>query len=917
MLILQDIDCSTVSNASNHVYIFGRSRDSGATVCVAVHDFFPYFYISMPSDVWDADKTVQISRALTDFVQARVRNAESACVEVAVQSQQYDLCNADNGLRDFLRITVPNPDILSFLRRSFERNEAPPMGDGRKIHTYEANMPHILQFMIDAKMRGMSWLSVKNEQPVKRKKTTCEIEVCVSFADIEVHDALSATDWRCSIAALKILSLDIECSAPRGSFPNAERDSIIQIANIVRRHGSQETSCSVFVLGECLRSVDGIDTVFCFETEFAMLEAWGKYVTTEDPDVLLGYNVVNFDIPYIVERCKQLGVMTFCSRITGRQVTSRSRVQQSNQHGARETHVIDIAGRVVFDMLQIIRNDTSIRLRSYKLNSVAGELIGEQKEDLPYQLIEGLHRGSADDRARIAKYCAQDARLPLKLMDKQKTLYNMVEMARVTGLPIGWLLTRGQAIRVIAQIWRTSKTLGFIVPSQSSKPQQEDQNYEGATVLKPLKGLYREPIATLDFASLYPSIMMAHNMCYSTLVPATAALKIMSHAAGITNQGYTDEACSKKNIIDHNDVSESPSGCMFYKKHVREGVLPRILHELVAARARARAELKNITDEQACAVLNGRQLALKVCANSVYGFTGATCAMLPCVEIAASVTAFGRQMIEQTKAHVEEHYPGALVVYGDTDSVMVKFAGVGVAESMRLGDEAARLVSATFTKPIKLEFEKVYQPFLLLAKKRYAGMKHVSVNVPPKMDVKGIETVRRDNCKLVGKTMETCLDLILAKDNAEGAKTFVRDTLSSLLKNQVDIQLLVISRGLSKLDYATRQPHAELAKKIAARGGAEAPVTGDRVPFVIISRGKGSKVFECSEDPKYAVENGLPIDTDYYINHQLRDPLERIFSAIMKKPNDLFSGDHMRVIVKPKLSGKHGMLKYLCVQKKD
>ena len=910
MLILQDVDVSTINNDTNHVYIFGRTSE-GKTACIVIVDFCPYLYISMPSDVWDANKTVQTSCVLTEFVQTRARNAATASVLVT-QTQKYDLCNAECGLGDYLCLTVPTPDLVTFLRRSFERNEAPPLGDGRKIQTYESNVPHILRFMIDARMRGMSWLTVKNEQQVKRKKTTCEIEITVSFSDIEVHDALSATDWRSSISPLKVLSFDIECSAPRGSFPNAERDSIIQIANILRRHGAPaaEMLCTVFVVGECLRNVDGIDSVYCFETEFAMLDAWGRFVTSEDPDVLLGYNVVNFDIPYIVERCKQLGVRTFCSRFSGRQVTSRARVQQSNQHGARETHVIDMPGRIVFDMLQIIRNDTSIRLRSYKLNSVASELIGEQKEDLPYQLIEGLHRGGPEDRARIAKYCAQDARLPLRLMDKQKTLYNMVEMARVTGLPIGWLLTRGQAIRVIAQIWRTSKTLQFIVPALTPKAQIENENdnndnnnYEGATVLEPIKGLYREPIATLDFASLYPSIMMAHNMCYSTLVSPEAARRIRSDCG--------------ESKLNAGDVTESPStGCMFYKRHVREGVLPIILQELVAARARARAELKNVSDEQACAVLNGRQLALKVCANSVYGFTGATCAMLPCVEIAASVTSFGRQMIDMTKAHVEEHYPGALVVYGDTDSVMVKFAGVSVADAMRLGDEAARLVSATFTRPIKLEFEKVYQPFLLLAKKRYAGMKHVSVDTPPKMDVKGIETVRRDNCKLVGKTMETCLDLILAKDDAEGAKSYVRDTLSSLLKNQVDIQLLVISRGLSKLDYANRQPHAELAKKIAARGSAEAPVTGDRVPFVIVSRGKGAKIFECSEDPKYVIDNGLPIDTEYYINHQLRDPLERIFSAIMQRPNDLFTGDHMRVIVKPKLSGKHGMLRFIRVQSK-
>ncbi|CAE7637243.1 POLD1 [Symbiodinium sp. CCMP2592] len=159
------------------------------------------------------------------------------------------------------------------------------------------------------------------------------------------------------------------------------------------------------------------------------------------------------------------------------------------------------------------------------------------------------------------------------------------------------------------------------------------------------------------------------------------------------------------------------------------------------------------TDPLTKSVLNGRQLALKISANSVYGFTGATVGVLPCLDISSSVTAFGRTMIDHTKQMVQENFciekgyaHDAEVIYGDTDSVMVKFGVDNIAEAMRLGQEAADLVSATFAKPIKLEFEKVYCPYLLMNKKRYAGLYWTNPEKYDKLDAKGIETVRRDNC---------------------------------------------------------------------------------------------------------------------------------------------------------------------------
>merc|ERR1719300_882045 len=196
---------------------------------------------------------------------------------------------------------------------------------------------------------------------------------------------------------------------------------------------------------------------------------------------------------------------------------------------------------------------------------------------------------------------------------------------------------------------------------------------------------------------------MAHNLCYTTLLQDGAVARL-----GLKPDQYI----------------RTPSGNLFVKSDQRRGLLPEILQDLLSARKKAKSDLKKETDPFKKGVLDGRQLALKISANSVYGFTGAQVGKLPCLEISQSVTAFGRNMIEETKNQVEALYTiangythDAKVIYGDTDSVMVKFGVGSVEEAMKLGLEAAGKVSEKFIKPIKLEFEKVYFPYLLITRK--------------------------------------------------------------------------------------------------------------------------------------------------------------------------------------------------------
>lgn len=516
----------------------------------------------------------------------------------------------------------------------------------------------------------------------------------------------------------------------------------------------------------------------------------------------------------------------------------------------------------------------------YSLNAVSAHFLGEQKEDVHHSIISDLHHGSDDDRRRLAVYCIKDAYLPMRLLDKLMIVFNYVEMARVTGVPLSYLLERGQQIKVLSQLFRVAIPEGLLLPTFRTSPSED--KYEGATVIEPLRGFYEKPIATLDFASLYPSIMRAHNLCYSTLLNPADVGKL-------TPEDYT----------------KTPLGHYFVKPSLKKGLLPMILENLTSARKRAKDDLKKATDPLVRAVLDGRQLALKISANSVYGFTGATVGQLPCLEISASVTSYGRQMIDQTAALVQKHYTvangykhDALVVYGDTDSVMVRFGVETVAEAMVLGKEAADLVSKTFTAPIKLEFEKVYCPYLLINKKRYAGMYWTRPDKPDKMDAKGIETVRRDNCQLVRTVIGTSLHKILMDRDVPGAIAYVKSTIADLLMNRLDLSMLVITKALSKSgeEYVGKQAHVELAQRMMKRDAATAPAIGDRVPYVITKGAKGAKAFEKAEDPIYVLENNIPIDTTYYLEQQLSLPLMRIFEPIMTNAQSLLSGDHTRNI---------------------
>eukprot|EP00064_Thunnus_orientalis_P012823 superscaffoldBa00002009_g12859 len=821
------------------IRMFGVT-DSGNSVCCHVHGFAPYFYVPAPSG-FKPDYLGEFKRELNSVVLKDMRsNKDNISVTVlAVEITRKENMYGYHGKRilDFLRITMAMPRLIAPAKRLLEQG---------------------FKFMVDCDVVGCCWIELpKGKYRVREEKSTgdtdsqypgkvslCQYEIDVGWTDLISHPAEG--DWQ-RIAPLRVLSFDIECAGRKGIFPEADKDPVIQIASMVQRQGETEPFIrTVFTLQSCASIVGS--QILCFTQESQLLQSWAEFLRTVDPDIITGYNIQNFDFPYLLNRAAALKVNLF--PYLGRVRTTKSVLRdlnfQSKQMGRRENKVINMEGRVQFDLLQVLLRD--YKLRSYTLNAVSFHFLQEQKEDVQHSIITDLQNGNEQTRRRLAVYCLKDAYLPLRLLQKLMCVINYMEMARVTGVPLTYLLSRGQQIKVVSQLLRQAMKQDLVMPVVKT---EGGEDYTGATVIEPEKGYYSLPIATLDFSSLYPSIMMAHNLCYTTLLQKGSAEKL----------GLSSE-----------DFIKTPTGDQFVKSSVRKGLLPEILENLLSARKRAKTELKKETDPFKKQVLDGRQLALKISANSVYGFTGAQVGKLPCLEISQSVTGFGRQMIEQTKQLVESKYTisngykaDAKVIYGDTDSVMVKLGVATVRESMDIGKEAAEWVSSHFTPPIKLEFEKVYYPYLLINKKRYAGLYFSSnADTHDKMDCKGIETVRRDNCPL-------------------GAVAHAKEVISDLLCNRIDISQLVITKELTRTaqEYAGKQAHVELAERMRKRDAGSAPNLGDRVPYVIIKAAKGAAAYMKSEDPIYVLENNIPIDTQYYLEQQLSKPLLRIFEPIL------------------------------------
>ena len=797
------------------VRAYGRTEDGKSVSASTV--FEPYFFVKMKAAV------PEVRGAKIEYLSAK------------------DLWGFQNGARSrFAKLTFRTHKEFRGAMYNLQRE---------KWHIYEANLDPVLRFMHVSGCTSTGWITVSDgvDDPDAR-------------CDLNLRGILTPVKDKDSIAPIKVMSFDIECYSSTGDFPNPTipGDCIFQIGMTTARFGQEisERKCL------CLKQTTGQDCE-SFETEKDLIEAFGRYLAKVDPDIITGWNIFGFDLEFLFKRASRLGVETLWGRRTDLPSELTIKHLASSALGSNELKMVPMVGRYVFDLFQDIKREH--KLESYSLNAVSKHFLKDsQKIDMPVkEIFERFRQGDPARLGEVAQYCIQDTVLPHKIMAKVCQIQNQIEMAKACWVPLSFLSERGQQIKVFSQMAYKARQLGFLIPT-IRRPDGVVDGYEGATVLEAQTGAYYSPITALDFASLYPSIMVAHNLCYSTLVMD----KRYANVPGVAYEKYGEH------VFAQTDADGKPI----------VSLLPSILTDLKAFRKKAKKLMAQAEGTPMEAVYNGQQLAYKISMNSIYGFTGAAKGMLPCVAIASTVTMRGRQMIEETKNYVEENFPGAKVRYGDTDSVMVEFDVEGrkgqeaIDYSWEQGLLAAEQCTKLFKAPNDLELEKVYCPYFLYSKKRYAAKMWEGKTRPDgstvvafkKIDIKGLQVVRRDSCPFVRETLKKLLDMMLESSDPRPVIAFARQASEEISSGKVPVEKLLMSKQLGS-DYKVPMPHVAVRDKIRSRAPGSEPRQGDRVQYVV-TKGPG-KLYEKAEDPEWAREKNVPLDYQYYFLNQLKKPI--------------------------------------------
>jgi len=551
------------------------------------------------------------------------------------------------------------------------------------------------------------------------------------------------------------------------------------------------------------------------------------------------------------------------------------------------------------------------------------------KDDVTPKDIFRLTNGTSADRAIVAKYCIQDCNLVHYLFNKSDVLTGFIEMSKICSVPINFLVMRGQGIKLtsyIAKKCRDKKTLMPVIEKGSL-----NEGYEGAIVLEPKCDLYLDnPVACVDYASLYPSSMISENLSHDSKV-WTKEYDLDGNLIKETGDkdkvgNYIYDNLDKYEYVDitydtYKYVRKTPSSaaekvkcgtktCRFAQFKDGKAIMPSILEELLKARKSTRKLISNEKDDFMKQVLEQRQLGYKLTANSLYGQCGAKTSTFYEKDIAACTTATGRKLLTYAQRVIEETYGNKICdtkdygkvmskaeyIYGDTDSVFFTFnletldgtpiRGKKALEiTIELAQEAGEVASSFLKKPHDLEYEKTFMPFCLLSKKRYVGMLYEIDPNKGKRKEMGIVLKRRDNAPIVKDIYGGIIDILMKEQNISKAVEYLKVCLQNMVDEKYPIDKLIITKSLRGYYKNPKSiAHKVLADRIAEREPGNKPSSGDRIPYVYINT-KNTKALqgEKIETPVFIRENNINIDYSFYISNQIMKPVSQVFSLVLEK----------------------------------
>jgi DNA polymerase zeta len=696
---------------------------------------------------------------------------------------------------------------------------------------------------------------------------------------------------------MSIMSLEVHVNTRGNLAPNPEEDEIACVFWCVQSedddfetNGSLEgTHTGILVndkLGQIAKNISRnvLVEVEAQPTELDVLTSMTDIVRQYDPDILTGYEVHNCSWGYLIERARLKYELDLCNEMSRMKSQSHGRFgKEGDKWGFNQTSTIRVTGRHTINIWRAMRGE--LNLLQYTMENVVFHLLHRRIPHYKFADLTAWYKSKLPrDLSKVIEYFVSRVRMDLEILESNELVPRTSEQARLLGVDWFSVISRGSQFKVESLMFRIAKPENFILVSPSRRQVGGQNALECLPlVMEPQSDFYTSPMLVLDFQSLYPSVMIAYNYCYSTFLGRVVSWR------GTNKMGFTDYRREQRLIeLLRDHINVAPNGIMYAKTHIRKSLLAKMLGEILETRVMVKSGMKvDKNDKTLQRLLNNRQLALKLIANVTYGYTSASFSgRMPCSEIADSIVQTGRETLEKAIAliHSVEKW-GAEVVYGDTDSLFVYLKGRTREQAFDIGEDIAKTITNMNPRPVKFKFEKVYHPCVLLAKKRYVGFKYEHRDQKePDFDAKGIETVRRDGTPAEQKIEEKALKILFKTADLSQVKNFFQNQCAKIMKGKVSIQDFCFAREVKLGTYSDKGPPPPGAL-ISARRMIEdprlEPQYGERVPYVVVTGGPGARLIDRCVAPEALLQDAQSeLDSEYYISKNLIPPLERIFNLV-------------------------------------
>ncbi len=673
------------------------------------------------------------------------------------------------------------------------------------------------------------YLIDKNLSPIQLTIVKYHLEGQELLID-EIHSEDRESDVK-----LECLSFDIETYNPLG-VPRENKDPVIMISYTCKGESAVLTSKQ-------------IDRKFVknLGNEKALIQEFISTIKRLNPDIIAGYNSSNFDIPYLMKRAKALGIKFDICRYEGEE-------PRLEHHGL--ISAVKIPGRINLDVYNVARfvatvgaSEKVIKVNSFKLYEVYHAISGKDKNMVEKTAIWKLWDDNGKDTEELADYSLSDA---LSLHELYEFFIPIeLEVSKVSRMTLGEASISTTSQMVEFMLMHNAVLRNQVIPNRPSEyeiTERLSRPYEGAYVMTPDAGIY-EKIMVYDFRGLYPSIIIAHNIDPSSVC---------------------SENCE--------DCYDAPEGTKFRKQPM--GIIPVLLKMLIEERSAVKKLFKKEPDNKALAA---RSTALKIIANSFYGYLGYARSRWYSRECAAEVTAYGRLYIHKTIDQAAE--AGFRSLYTDTDSVFLLMGN-------RTKDDAEQFLkkfNASLPSSMELEYEDFYTRAVFVGKRGGSGTtgakkKYAMLSESGRVKIKGFELVRRDWAKIARDTQLAVLEAILKEGSKDKAVAIVKNTVARLQSGNVPIKELAIHTQLRKglKNYDVKSPELNAAKKAVEQGvKTKADVEGAAIGYVITKH--GNTISEKAE----IEETAKDYDPDYYIDHQILPATLKILKELGYSADEL------------------------------